>query len=406
MAELGLPNSQEELEAVFQQLYGSARVAAGGGKRLFAESADQLELEAAAAARPLSPDGALLPPPPAASRQQAAAAAPASKAVQQQQAAVERALQPSAKQNMDALSARLSGRMGGGSGEVQLGFDASVIADGAGGTATAAVRKRVAPEPVGAAPARPASAELMPPPPPPPSGGAQDASKRVRLEAVPAAAAGSSRVAAQPAAAAAAASGRAVVAAGVGAPVAALPHIVLRSPDVPAEVTADLGCPPRLFEDAAAPPTEEHRRTLRITNREMGGGAGGRVQAEVACLEGRAPAPLWSDSLRGAAVAACGTHNFAAVGLADGQLMVSGLGPEGPEGSLHGWCAGLRRGAGTWRPPMDALAHLGAPAPAALLACGAPPDRAPQAGRGHRQAGVRRGVAPAGAHHQRRSAAV
>ena len=319
-SELGQPHSQEELDAAFQQLYGSARAAAGGGKRLFAESAEQLHLEAAAQAA-------------------AAAPAPLPQAVQQQQAAVERALQPSAKQNMDALSARLSGRMGGGA-EVQLGFDAPVVGEGAPGAA--AGRKRLAPEPIGGGPpARPASAELMPPPPPRPSGGGQEAGKRVRLEPTPVAA-GGARAAAQPAAAGAAsgrAAGAGTAAAGGGgaAAVAALPHIMLRGPEVPAEVTADLGCPPRLFEDPSAPPAEEHRRTLRVTNREAHGSAAGgsRRQADVACLEGRGVSPVWSDTLRGAAVAACGTHNFAAVGLEDGQLLVRA----GGGGALPGICS-------------------------------------------------------------------
>lgn len=104
---------------------------------------------------------------------------------------------------------------------------------------------------------------------------------------------------------------------------AALPHIVLRGPELPAEVTADLGCPPQLFEDPSAAPSEEERRVLRVTNREARGAAGsGRWQADVACLKGRGVAPLWSDTLRSAAVAACGTHNFAAVGTEDGQLVL------------------------------------------------------------------------------------
>lgn len=301
---------------MFQQLYGSARGAAG--KRLFVESADQLNLEAAAAAAgALSPRGAAAPLAPAPVGA-AAAAGRQQAAVVQQQAAVERALQPSAKQNMDALSARLSGRMGGGGGEVQLGFDAPAVGEGA--PAAGAGRKRLAAEPVVQAPR---SAELMPPPPPRPSGGQADAGKRVRLEPVPIAA-GSGRAVQQMAAVSgrAAPSGALAVAAAGAAPVVALPHIVLRGPEVPAEVTADLGAPPRLFADPAAPAAEEHRHQLRVTNRER---AGGRLQAEVACLEGRAAAPLWSDTLRGAAVAACGTHNFAAVGLADGQLVVSVL---------------------------------------------------------------------------------
>ncbi|PRW57352.1 uroporphyrinogen decarboxylase [Chlorella sorokiniana] len=323
-SELGRPHTQEELDQVFQQLYGSARVAAGGGKRLFAESAEQLHLEAAAAGAP-SPAGA----PPAvagariaaaaaaagaAARQQSAATLP--KAVTQQQTAVERALQPSAKQNMDALSARLTGRMGSDA-EVQVGFDAPVVGEGA--PAAAAGRKRLAPERVGQGPAAgPTSAELMPPPPPRAAGSGPDAGKRARLEATPVAA-GAARAAVQPAA------GGAAGGVGAGAaPVAALPHIVLRGPELPAEVTADLGCPPQLFEDPAAAPAEEERRTLRVTNREARGGAAssGRWQADVACLKGRGAAPLWSDTLRSAAVAACGTHNFAAVGTEDGQLVL------------------------------------------------------------------------------------
>ncbi len=56
----------------------------------------------------------------------------------------------------------------------------------------------------------------------------------------------------------------------------------------------------------------------------------GRLQAEVACLQ--AKQVLWSDVLRGAAVAACATTKFAAVGLADGQLQVRGMGVNRNEG--------------------------------------------------------------------------
>jgi protein HIRA/HIR1 len=68
-AELGRAHSREELEAIFQQLYGSAQGA--HGKRLFAESADQLALEAtapvplaSAAAAQAAQDGAAAPPAP------------------------------------------------------------------------------------------------------------------------------------------------------------------------------------------------------------------------------------------------------------------------------------------------------------------------------------------------------
>ncbi len=367
---------------MFQQLYGTARVAVGGGKRLFAESAEQLHLEAAAA--PPSPAGApqalagagiaaAAAAAGAAARQQAAATLP--KAVVQQQAAVERALQPSAKQNMDALSARLSGRMGGGA-EVQLGFDAPVVGEGA--PTAVAGRKRLAPERVGQGPAAaPASAELMPPPPPRPSGGGggPDAGKRARLEATPVAA-GGARAAAQPAAG---------TAGGGAAPVAALPHVVLRGPELPAEVTADLGCPPQLFEDPAAAPAEEERRTLRVTNREARGGAAGgsRWQADVACLKGRGPAPLWSDTLRSAAVAACGTHNFAAVGTEDGQVMVR----VGLDHKLAATCLWLSCCAASTILALS-IHPLAMLPPAAVLAGGAAPHRPPQAGRRHRQAGL------------------
>ncbi|KAL4452249.1 hypothetical protein ABPG75_007911 [Micractinium tetrahymenae] len=334
-AELGKPHSQEELESLFEELYGTRQAGRAGGKRLFAESADQLALEAAAAAtspRGGGMNGGLAPLPPGAALPAAAAAAarlaPASQqATAAQQAAVERTLQPSAKQNLDALSARLSGRMGGGAaGEVQLGFDAPAAVEGA--PAAAAGRKRVAPEPVGQAATRPTSAGLMPPPPPRPSGDQQDG-KRARLEPTPV---GSRPAGVAPAAgrgAAAAAAGQPGGVAGGGLAVAARPHIVLRRPEVPAEVVADLGTPPLLFEDPAAPAAAAAAarcRTLRIINRERGGGsaaggsAGAKIQADVECLEGGTAA--WTDRLQGAAVAACGTHNFAAVALADGQLML------------------------------------------------------------------------------------
>ncbi|EFN55015.1 hypothetical protein CHLNCDRAFT_134840 [Chlorella variabilis] len=301
-SELGRPNTQQELDAIFQEI------------------ADQLALEAAAeaAAAGAAQGGAAAAvppvPEPAAARQAAAAAAvPQAAAAQQRQqaAAVERALQPSAKQNMDALSARLGG-MGGG--EVQLGFDAPAAAEGA-----PVVRKRLAPEPIGRQPPdmHPhASAELMPPPPPRAAAVQQQEAKRPRPE--PASGPGSGRAAPTSGRAAAPASG---AAAAGGAPALAAPHIMLRGPEVPAEVVADLGAPPRLFEDPSAAAAEP-RRQLRVTNRErpVAEGLASRVQAEVVCQQGREV--VWSDTLRGAAVAACGTHNFAAVGLADGQLQL------------------------------------------------------------------------------------
>ncbi|PSC72094.1 HIRA isoform X1 [Micractinium conductrix] len=302
-SELGTPNTQEEMDKIYQELYGSVR-GATGGRRLFAESADQLALEAAAADAAASPRSGL---------GNGLAAMPAAAAAA---AAVERALQPSAKHNLDALSARLGGR-GGGGGEVQLGFDAPAVGE-------APVRKRLATEPMGGAPAsRPSSAEQMPPPPPRPSGGQAEA-KRMRLEPTPAAggASGGAPPPTGPASGRGAAPGAPAAAPGSGAVVAAAPHIVLRGPEVPAEVVADLGAPPRLFDNpstpAAAAAAAGQRRMLRATNRERGGGS--RLQAEVSCVEGRAT--VWTDALRGAAVAACGTHNFAAVGLADGQLML------------------------------------------------------------------------------------
>ncbi|KAL4441231.1 hypothetical protein ABPG77_011468 [Micractinium sp. CCAP 211/92] len=329
-AELGKPHTQEELESLFEELYGTRQAGRAGGRRLFAESADQLALEAAAAATsPRSGAGglngglALLPagtPP-----RGALGGAAVQQAVQQQQqqAAAQRALQPSAKQNLDALDARLSGRLGGGAGQVQLGFDAPVAGEDA--HPAAAGRKRVAPEPVGQLPARPASAELMPPPAPRPSGGQQDG-KRQRLEPSPVEPGGLATTAGRSACGTAGQPpGGASTGAG-GLALAARPHIVLRRAEVPAEVVANLGAPLLLFEDPAAPAAADaRRRTLRVTNRERAGAAaagraGSRVQADVECLEGGAA--LWTDRLQGAAVAACGTHNFAAVALADGQLVL------------------------------------------------------------------------------------
>ncbi|KAI3438112.1 hypothetical protein D9Q98_000553 [Chlorella vulgaris] len=314
-SELGTPNTAEELESIFQQLYGSSRGAPG--KRLVPESADLLALEAAAAATaPTVPEPATerhQAAPAAATPPAAVAAAPPEAAAAQQAPAPLRAVQPSAKQSKDAL---LKGRLGGGS---EAGFDAPA----APAAADAAGRKRVAAEPVGqataAAPAvaspRPTSAELMPPPEP----------KRRRAEPIAAAAAAGPGSAAGGRLAAGAAAGPLLAAGAAPAVVSAPPHVMLRGPEVPAEVTADLGTAPRLFEDPSSSTAAAPRRQLRISNRERAGTsasalAGGGVQAEVVCQQGRDV--LWSDTLRGAAVAACGTHNFAAVGLADGQLLL------------------------------------------------------------------------------------
>jgi hypothetical protein len=432
-AELGRAHSREELEAIFQQLYGSAQGA--HGKRLFAESADQLALEAAAAkaGSPARAPAAAAALTPAAAPQQGAPVSGAPPVAAAQQVALERAAQPSTQHAMDALSARLSGRMGGG--EVQEGFDAPAPADRAG-------RKRIAPEPLGAPPApaaaptaaaRPSSADLMPPPPPVrPPGGQQQEAKRQRPEAGPPAA-GSGR--------AAAASGRgapttSAVAGGASAGVAgvAQPPVLLRRGDVPAEVTADLGPAPRLFEDPATSGASVPHRHLRVTNREWAGAAaaaagGARQQAEVACLQGREV--VWSDSLQGAAVAACGTPNFAAVGLADGQLVVGGRAWRLACVRCHSLCVGCVCGGG--RDGCSAPASHAAKAaprrpglprmrtdscqrcvpgtppapPHAALLCGwAPPVGAPEAGRRHCSPGLRRRLAPAGPDHRRHGARV
>lgn len=224
-------------------------------------------------------------------------------------------------------------------------------------------RKRVAPEPVGQAPARPTSAELMPPPPPRSSGGQQDG-RHQRLEPTPV---GAGPGALAPTAGRGASSAAGGAGAGEGGlAVAARPHVILRRAEVPAEVVADLGSPLRLFEDPAAPAAaaaEARRRTLRITNRERavaggGGRAAARVQADVECLEGGSP--LWTDRLQGAAVAACGTHNFAAVALSDGQLVVSAaLGNGGGQScgaQSDGSCAGSLWHCTVCAPPPPPLA--------------------------------------------------
>lgn len=183
----------------------------------------------------------------------------------------------------------------------------------------------------------------------------------MRLEPTPAAggASGGAPPPTGPASGRGAAPGAPAAAPGSGAVVAAAPHIVLRGPEVPAEVVADLGAPPRLFDNpstpAAAAAAAGQRRMLRATNRERGGGS--RLQAEVSCVEGRAT--VWTDALRGAAVAACGTHNFAAVGLADGQLMVrvpgvvcGGAASKGV--GQHGRCCGVGHAGRTKRGCLQA----------------------------------------------------
>lgn len=75
-------------------------------------------------------------------------------------------------------------------------------------------------------------------------------------------------------------------------------------------------------------------------------GTSGRPQAELSCFRGSKA--LWSDLVNGLVVAACGTPNFAAVGLQDGSLLVSGpagarrallAGDASAEGAPQGfWC--------------------------------------------------------------------
>ena len=285
--------------------------------------------------------------PPALQAAAAADAAPTAAAAAAGQAgslkrAPEQPLQPSGKLNtLDAaaaLDARLSGRMGRAAGETQLGFGPQGASGGLAG------KKRVAAELISAGTGPVAPAQLMPPPPAraPASGraaaGGADG-KRVRLEPTPAAPAGTAPA---PAAAGGGSAATAEQAAADTPRAAVTPGaILLRRPDIPVELTVHLATLPSLFDAAstcggavaAAGAGAGAQRELRVVNRERG--LGGRAQADLQCSEGSSV--KWSDSVRGVAVAVCGTANFAAVGLADGQLLVYSRagGPAGVAGAVQ-----------------------------------------------------------------------
>eukprot|EP00887_Chlorella_sp_A99_P002134 scaffold21.g2134.t1 len=289
-SELGKAATREELELVLANLYGAGRGKVGR-KRLIPESAAQLAAEEEALSSPLADLlGHELGAPTA-----PAAALAAGSSAQQGKRPPDQPLQPSAKPNtfdaVAALDARLSGRMGRAGGETQLGFGSAAPA---AGRATAG-KKRAAPEPDASA------SQLMPPPPPRATASGRGAEvKCARVEPVPAGAPAQ----AAPLDAAAVASAKSAI---------------LRLPEPPGELTIPLGSLPSLFDEPQGGEAAGPTRELRVVNR-LRGGPGGQAQADVQCSEGHTV--KWTDSVRGLAVAACGTPNFAAVGTSDGQLLI------------------------------------------------------------------------------------
>lgn len=290
--ELGPVAPPEQVEELLLELYGSARGA--GGRRVLAESAEQLLLEEEAA-------------PPSPGRTDAVAQLPLAQPAAARARPPEQPLRPSGKLNtLDAAAAaaadtRLSGRMGGAGGETTLGF-------GQPAAAAPGAKKRLAPEPLSSGGGGNSDSQLMPPPAPRPAGasGRVCEHKRPRVEPTHmAAAAGGEPSTAE---AQRAAAGPLAVAPAPGA-------LLLRPPKPPAELIVPLGRLPSLFDDGeAAGPGRE----LRLLNRDRG--PGGRPQADLQCSEGSTV--QWTDSASGLAAAACGSPNFAAVGMADGSLLL------------------------------------------------------------------------------------
>lgn len=254
--ELGSAASSEEFADVMKQLYG----AAGGrpGKRVFAESAEQLDLEENPDPKsPLAPRAALTTVTP----QQAAAPAGPSTA------------NGVPKDPLAALDARLGGRMAAGA-VTQTGFGGGPAAEGA---AAPAARKGIV--------ARRADAELMPPPP---SAGKPlvPAAKRLAVETVQPSRGAGSRAAPQSA-------------------------VVLSAPEPRATIRVMLGTTTPLIGSGSIP------HELHVANKP---GAGGTSVAEVCLMHGDQPA--WNDALPSAVIAATGTTAFSAVATADGHLIM------------------------------------------------------------------------------------
>jgi protein HIRA/HIR1 len=265
-SEIGEPATEAEMGEVMRSLYGAA--AGRPGKRVFAESAEQLQLEEGEA----GPSAAIGGPSPA---------RPALAAVQRPAAAKPAAAAPDA---LAALDARLGGRLGAGA-VTHTGFGS---APGATVTAApAAAERRVASASGGA---------LMPPPAPRPVAQPPAAAQHVG----------------EPAAKPAAKRPRAEAAPGGGA--TAAQSMLLSVPKAQPELRVQMGRAPALLGAAAGAAVE-----LRVSNKERG--AGGVPQAELCCSRGGSEA--WRDVVGGAhVVAAAGTPHFCAAATADGQLLL------------------------------------------------------------------------------------
>ncbi len=261
--EVGEPVPAEELAAMMAAVYGSAAGRAAG-RRALAESAEQLQLEAAArggddaaaaaaaAANGTGAGGAAAGRPPLAPRRLMPA--------------------PAAADPMATLAARLGGPAAPGA-VTQTGFG-DAAAGGSGGAVADA-------PPRGAKPRGAAAA--MPPPPARPPVSPEPAAKRQRAEA---------------------------------APLAAATAALLAAPPVRPEFRVALGAPPPPPLAGGAPP----RRELRVVNRSAAA-PGSAGAAEVALLVGGAPA--WTAALAGySVIAAVGTPRFVAAATSDGHLVL------------------------------------------------------------------------------------
>lgn len=286
-SELGEPASSEDMAEIMKTLYGSSTGRAM--KRVFAESAEQLEMEERSAAGMAAANGrpALAPVP--------------------QQEAAQQAKQAAAPTDaLAALDARLGGPSAAGA-VTQTGFGGSTDTAAAAG-------------PAGVTPAALLAAhqqqQLMPPPPsrPPGSlGGQASAPKRPRLEMASAFAApgGSTALAtvAAPGAAAPAGVGGAFIGQAILSPLPRIPslRVPLGSTSLLiTEATADGGT-------FSAVPLE-----LQILNKESRPGSG--PYAELCLVKGGTP--LWHDLIPSTVVAAVGTAFFSAVATADGHLIL------------------------------------------------------------------------------------
>lgn len=313
--------SRKEVEAHMQRMYGDKRARTA----IFAESADQLALEAAAAAEDAQATGVPLPNGAATAAalnarmgpggQEATLGRPSAAVAQLaavQQAPRRIAPQPAGTADGPA-SAAASHAAANGTGAAQKRSQAAAP------NGQARPAKRVRPEPTGAAPAAAASSR---PPLPPPARQQQQPQQQLALLAP------GSRSPAPAATATAAARSQ---------PAAALPQLPV--PEPAAVLSVPLGTEPSIIAGGSAP------RVLEVVNRA---GPGGRPSALISCFIGSRR--LWQDEAPCHVVAAAGSLRFAAVALQDGTLQMYTAGGRRllPPVQLGGRPAFLAAG-GPWR---------------------------------------------------------